>query len=321
MISVSLIVISYNQEKYIEETLKGILSQTVKPMEVIVADDGSSDSTQEIIKDFVHKNGLDNWKLLLSKVNKGITKNLAEAIQTASGEIIMINAGDDISYPNRLKLTIEAFEKHPDYSIVTGDLDVIDSNGRITGEIKNSSPECNDIQKALRNGMPYVHPVGQSFKRDIFDLFGPLPTDVPNEDDQISFRGMISGGILCIPDKLMKYRVHSFSASAWIRNKQNVKFFLERFISDMPVRKRHMELWKEALEKTTFSKNYKYLNLLDNKIKVYDYFCKFISLNFIKRLAFTLKYFSFMNKKEVFYSVLGKYGIYIWRYARNVIKG
>ena len=85
---ITCIVISYNQEDYILETLNGILSQTVLPDEVIIADDGSTDQTPLLIKNFVNENLLqEKWKLILSHKNKGITCNLKKAIKASTGAV------------------------------------------------------------------------------------------------------------------------------------------------------------------------------------------------------------------------------------------
>lgn len=317
----SMIIISYNQEKYIIDTLNGIISQSIIPDEVIIADDNSTDNTQNLILNFIKKNNLYHWKTIFNQENVGISKNLNNALRKATGDILMLNAGDDISLPNRVEDTINAFKQNPDALIVTGHLDVINAFGNEIGEIKNNPEICNDIKRTIKNGMPFIHPVGQGLHKNIFSKFGLLPTDVPNEDDQLSFWGIISGGIYIIPKKLMKYRIHSSSASSWIRDKDNAEKFYQRFISDMPIRKRHMELWVNALNKTGYKNNKLYHKILHNKIEMYDYFGQLGNHQLFSRIIFTLKHLPYLNFKEIYYSLLGKYGIISWKYIRNIIKG
>lgn len=316
----SFIVISYNQEDYILDTLKGISSQTILPDEVIIADDASSDNTKNIIQDYIVNNPLINWKLILNSENLGITSNLRNAINQSCGDVLFINSGDDISYPNRIEKTLEYFSTYPEKMIVTGNLDIIDSQGVLIGEIINQEKFSNDIRATLKNGMPKIFPVGQAIRRELFKIYGQLPIDVPNEDDQLSFWGIISGGIKCMPDKIMKYRIHSKSASSWLRDKQNYNEFFNKFIIDMSVRKRHMELWKEALTKSAYKNIKEYNLILDSKIKIYSILENVCSVNFQYRIKEFLLNYKYISKKDSFYLICGKPGILFWRFLRDIIR-
>lgn len=316
---ITYIVISYNQEDYILETLNGILSQTVLPDEVIIADDGSTDKTPLLIRSFVNENLLqEKWKLILSHKNEGITCNLKKAIKASTGDILLLNAGDDISLPNRSQHAIKLFEQHPNLYIITGSITKINAQGKIIGNISYDDVLYNDVITTIKNGMPKVFPVGQAIRKTLFDRFGDLPTSVPNEDDQITFWGLISGGIFCSSEMIMKYRVHSKSASSWLRNKQSGKEFLQRFVEDIPVRKKHMELWLDAIERG----DCEYINfksLIQSKIELYDFFSKIESRSIGDRLSCFIRQFSTTYLREKVYILGGTYGILFWRQLRIIL--
>lgn len=92
----TVIVTTYNGEKYIEEQLKSILMQTCSPQEVIISDDGSIDKTTEIINEFIKKNYLEEkWRLIECTERKGVTKNFIDTAKLAKGEFIFFSDQDD----------------------------------------------------------------------------------------------------------------------------------------------------------------------------------------------------------------------------------
>ncbi len=318
---ISIILITYNHERYILDALQGILSQTIPPDEVIIADDCSTDSTQAIILDFVNKNSLhDKWKLIFNESNVGITKNARNALDNATSDIIVGMAGDDISLPNRCLHAIDLFKNNPDIDMIAGSILKIDEYNNIIGELTYPNKIYNEVVPVIKNGTPNVFPVGVSYRKRIFDTFGPLPTDVPNEDDQLMFWGILDKGVLCSSEIVAKYRINPNSASSWLRNKQSNQEFYSRFISDMPVRKRHMELWKIALKKVQREDTDKLNKLLDKKIELYALLSDIEKYSFFYRVRFAMTHLSVIGLREFYYVVCGKFGILSWRWLKKMLR-
>lgn len=101
---VSAIVPAYNAEKFIERTLKSVLSQTYKNIEVLVVDDGSQDRTAEIVKSIASQ---DQRVLLLQQPNSGVAAARNLAIQKSKGEFIAPIDADDIWYPQNLEKLVQ----------------------------------------------------------------------------------------------------------------------------------------------------------------------------------------------------------------------
>lgn len=95
---VSIVVVTYNSEKYILETLESAKNQTYSPIELIVSDDCSSDSTCELVEQFIRENKaqFSSCQLIQTKENTGISGNCNRGIQASNGEWIKIIAGDDV---------------------------------------------------------------------------------------------------------------------------------------------------------------------------------------------------------------------------------
>lgn len=99
--SISIVMCTYNGEKYLREQLESIVSQTYPIYELIIQDDRSSDSTLEIIKEYAANYSYIRWKV--NEKNLGYNANFRTAIQDARGEFISISDQDDIWYANKLE--------------------------------------------------------------------------------------------------------------------------------------------------------------------------------------------------------------------------
>ena len=101
---VSVAIITYNQKIFLEECIESILLQTYKNIEIIIADDGSSDGTHQLAQNFQENYPDIKFKLALSKLNFGITNNSNLAFENCSGKYIAWMGGDDLMHPKKLKL-------------------------------------------------------------------------------------------------------------------------------------------------------------------------------------------------------------------------
>lgn len=102
---VSIIVTAYNAEKYIADCLESIIAQTVGDFQLIVIDDGSSDSTPEIVRDFC---GNHNQCQLISQPNQGPSSARNIGLKHASGKFVLFVDGDDTLSTHALQILLEA---------------------------------------------------------------------------------------------------------------------------------------------------------------------------------------------------------------------
>lgn len=109
----SILLVTYNQAKYIEEAIDSILNQNIFfDYEVIIADDYSTDNTLELIKNKFSKTAI-KYSILVSKFNLGISKNYQRGFQACTGDYIAILEGDDYwTDTNRLSKHVEFLETH-----------------------------------------------------------------------------------------------------------------------------------------------------------------------------------------------------------------
>lgn len=112
---VSVVVTTYNQAAYIEQTLKSVLAQTYEPYEVIVVDDGSTDDTPARIA------SLNEDLIYIRQKNQGVAGSRNTGIRRARGEYIAFLDGDDLWEPQKLSVQVAEARRHPDSGLIAVD--------------------------------------------------------------------------------------------------------------------------------------------------------------------------------------------------------
>ena len=143
---ISVIIPAYNAENFIAKTLLSVLSQTYQNIEILVVNDGSTDTTAEIVKSSAEK---DNRVILLQQSNAGVATARNLAIEKSRGEYIAPIDADDIWYPQNLEKQLECLIKsEPSVGVVySWSLDINES-GLLTGGFYNSTIQ-GEVYKAL----------------------------------------------------------------------------------------------------------------------------------------------------------------------------
>ncbi len=128
---VCILLISYNQESYIKQALESINAQDIKDVdvEVIVADDFSSDSTLNIIQSFATKS-LFPYRFLSTTKNVGMYKNYERAIKESRSKYVAILEGDDYWLPNHLSQHIRFLEEHKECSMSMNNLIIMQDTSK-----------------------------------------------------------------------------------------------------------------------------------------------------------------------------------------------
>lgn len=132
---VSIFMLTYNQEKFIAETIKSVLmQQTDFPFQLVIGEDGSSDNTRKICQEFAEKYG-EKIKLLSSEKNIGLIHNFIRTYKICDGEYVAILDGDDYwTDPFKLKKQVDFLDSHPDHSIVFTRFKKLYPGGRIVSK-------------------------------------------------------------------------------------------------------------------------------------------------------------------------------------------
>ncbi len=210
---ISFVLVTYKQEKYIRESMAGVLAQTYSPLEIIISDDCSPDRTFEIIQEMAAAYQGPH-KLILNRNEKNlmICGNVNRAVALSHGELIVGGAGDDISLPHRCaRIAEEWLKPGRRWHSICSNAEVIDESGVRQGAYQNweTYREIGSVDQILASGIVGISGCTHAFSRKTFEVFGPIDEQSLGEDDQIGFRSLILGGACWIPDRLVLYRRHS----------------------------------------------------------------------------------------------------------------
>jgi len=122
---ISVITPTYNAEKTIRETVQSVLDQTFTDFEYLIINDGSTDSTLEIISSFS-----DPRIKVCSFTNAGLGVSRNRGVEMASGEFITFIDSDDLWTPEKLEAQLRALQEHPKAALAYSWVDHIDASGR-----------------------------------------------------------------------------------------------------------------------------------------------------------------------------------------------
>lgn len=210
---------TYNGEKYLQEQLNSIASQTMLPDELVVCDDGSKDSTLSLLNDFRQQVNFP-VHIYQNDSNLGSTKNFEKAITLCQGELITLCDQDDLWRTNKLQRSVEVLDAHPDAGYVFSDADLIGEESQLlnitlwdtvsfTGSfrerfLKGEQVEC-FIQKHIVTGAT------MTFRKEIGHIAMPFPESETWIHD--GWIALISSAIgakgIAIAEPLICYRQHS----------------------------------------------------------------------------------------------------------------
>ena len=180
---VSVIVPSYNHEKYIVETIESIVNQTYKNIELIVIDDGSKDNSLNILKNLQQKYNFT----LISRENKGLSATLNEGVLIAKGKYVSVCASDDILVLEKIEKQVSYMEINLQYMISYGKVIYFYPNGA-TKKIRNSAYKEGDVFESLLLQKFFISPASVIYRKEVFDKIGGFDTSLAVEDADIFLR-------------------------------------------------------------------------------------------------------------------------------------
>lgn len=207
----SVILLTYNQEQFVEEAFLSLLNQDMDDLEVVVSDDCSSDATWKKIQTLA--DGYQgSKKIILSRnaENIGIVSNYSAAVKKSAGELIFTAAGDDISLPDRCSKSIQFwFDHEKKYDLVAADGFDMAYDGTIIGPKKNDDLEVWALEKWF-DKRPFFFGASHMMTRKLVEL-APLDGRLPYEDQCLVFRAILMGGAIRLSENLVCHRRGGFS--------------------------------------------------------------------------------------------------------------
>ncbi len=215
MVAVTVIIPAYNSAQQLPEALDSVIKQTYRDFEIIVVDDGSTDETRELLKDY------KNRITYLYQENAGPSKARNTGILVAKGRYVAFLDADDHWLPSKLELQIKLIESDPRLGLVFSDAEyfggvkpMVGSYWKQRGCYDQMISESGLIQNAFSTLMK-INPIMPStalLKRNCFEKAGLFDECLRYvEDKDMWLRMSVHCSMACVPFPLVKRRVHGYS--------------------------------------------------------------------------------------------------------------
>lgn len=289
---VSVICISYNHSPFVIQALESIINQTYNNIELIIADDFSTDDSVKIITDWIKKSD-KNIPFVINTDNIGNTKTFNKAFKFSKGEYIIDLAADDILLPNCIEEQVKAFQKtsFSKVGIVYGNIELIDEQNNFISTYygKKDNPESGDIYKMVISLSTKICSVASMIKREVFETVGYYDETLAYEDLDLWIRASKVYDFQYIPKTLAQKRELSTSLSAHFFKKNNTKTkrmhessykILRKAYSLNSSQSEHRALLKRVeyeILRNLYSRNLSYLH------KYFLFYIKIIAKSIIKK--------------------------------------
>ena len=238
----TVVMTTYNGEKYILEMLQSILKQTRQPDEVLIFDDNSSDNTIKIVNDFISFHKLDNWKCIINPNNLGWENNFYQGIISAQSDVVFPADQDDIWKETKIEKMMEAFENNDRILLLSSNYEVLVEEGGELSAPSNIVTADDDYvsQIPFSTNFNVIRRPGcvMGINKKIIALFSELWKPGYPHDSLLWMLSSLLHGNYIIRDELIIYRRHSSNASFGISHNLNSK------ISDVKM-VNHVNTWYE----------------------------------------------------------------------------
>lgn len=206
---VSVAMTTYNGEEFLERQLQSVLSQLGETDELVVSDDGSTDSTRRLLDKWAAR---DPRVKVIDGPQRGVIKNFEHAIASCKGEYIFLCDQDDEWDADKVAAVMRAAERDKAIAVMH-DARVIDEHGHV---IKPSFFETRNTKTGLLKNLWKNSYIGccMAFSRELKEHILPFPDSIPMHDQWIGLIGERHGRVVLIDRPLMSYRRHSDNVTA-----------------------------------------------------------------------------------------------------------
>lgn len=249
---ISVFINTCNHERFIEPCVRSALGQDFpeSEMEVLVVDDGSTDRTPELLRQF------ESRVRVIRKKNGGQVSAFNAGVAEARGEIIAFLDGDDWWAANKLSAVVRAFEENPQIAAVGHGFFEADERGEIRATWKPAS-RCiltfDEPEEVFRSkgSRTFLGTSRLSMRASAVARAMPVPAELPFFDNFIFAQAIAMGGALLLDDPLCYYRIHSgnlFMANQSAERQRRIRYKVVcGLLEDLPGRLKSLHVSEEAI--------------------------------------------------------------------------
>jgi len=244
--TVSVIIPTYNRASFVREAIESVLSQTHAELKLIVVDDGSQDSTYDVIS------SIDDSRICyLRQERRGVSAARNLGVSRSNANFISFLDSDDLWLPEKLKVQLEFFRTHPEESICQTEELWIRRGRRVNPRAKHRKHSGWIFRECL--SLCIVSPSAVMIRRDVFDRLGGFDEELPAcEDYDLWLRASLRYPIHTLPDPLIiKRGGHPDQlSSGWGLDRYRIKA-LKKILSDPVLKDEHRTLVLGEIKRRT----------------------------------------------------------------------
>lgn len=210
---IDIVMPTYNGEKYLREQIDSILNQSYKDIRLIISDDGSKDSTVQILKEYEEKD--ERVKVYVQPQNLGVVGNIEFLLKKVENPYYMLADQDDVWLLEKVEKSLEKL-KQENADLVFGDLEVVDK------DLNTMYPSFGDFMLLNRKINKYINSDRLNYlyncvtgctalaRKETIEKILPLPTKSKYliHDYWIGIMASLNGKLAYMPEKYIKYRQH-----------------------------------------------------------------------------------------------------------------
>jgi glycosyltransferase involved in cell wall biosynthesis len=235
---ITVVTVSFNSEKYIEETIKSVINQDYKNIEYIIVDGGSTDRTLDIIKKY--EKYITKW---VSEPDNGIYDAMNKGIDMANGELIGFLNSDDYYFPEAIK-KITAKYKETNADVISGKLALINKGGEIKKITRKDFSKMTIYNFSINHPPTFVK--SKLMKKYKFDINYKISAD----RKFLQFLFIENYLFASINYIVASFREGGVSSFEWPRMKEKIKIDRELLGRKKTIKKNYKQFLKYFLYKT-----------------------------------------------------------------------
>jgi glycosyltransferase involved in cell wall biosynthesis len=224
---VTFVLLTYNNEKTVIQSLKSVINQDYETLELIVHDDCSTDDTLKLVTKFLAGVSRPNfeYKVIRSDANVGTLTALRRAAKNARGPLIVCGAGDDISKPERVRkvrqhwIQTRAWGLYSSYELISEEGYILKDHASINQSDKYLI-ELRSLVNGLEDNFEFIHGATSAYEKKLFVMLESMPDYyVLAEDGALSIViALLGGKTVKVDGNLVRYRLSNSSLTNGKRN-------------------------------------------------------------------------------------------------------
>jgi len=207
----------YNGAKYIREAIDSVLAQSFGDFELLIVNDGSTDTTVEVISSYT-----DKRIRLISQANGGVSAALNAGLKEAKGKYIARFDADDVCYTYRLERQYAFMEADPEYIVIGSDADYMSEEGDFLFKYVNIGHTNEEINERINTYCPFVHSSVFYLKDPVVNI-GGYEINAHSFEDYFLWMRLIKKGKMCnFKEPLIQVRFNSSSVTVDEKDREPV---------------------------------------------------------------------------------------------------